>query len=232
MKDGIIVSSPRVCTLKAEGWALMMLLKWYSLGEASFFLLLFLWCRLFTTIHTCLFRDSSWHTGSVCTASRRWCYRIVMETKMQKWHNRKIHDDVLWRGWHFWRWKFDNPRDRTTDSKIKCRKNVRVPGKLFPFLPSCCNRTWNWFTEYDCWFIDELTSSSSAAAAASAPASVSLCIHIAPAKLWTATYRLADWRLSNWANRAVLGRTPGRLTGYLFQASTALELFRAWFLVG
>ena len=60
-----------------------------------FFFFFFLWCRLFTTTHTCLFRDSSWHTGGVCTASRRWCYRIVMETKMQKWHNRKIHGDVL-----------------------------------------------------------------------------------------------------------------------------------------
>ena len=27
----------------------------------------------------------------------------------------------------------------------------------------------------------------------------------------------------------MLGRTPGRLTGYLFQALTAFELFRAWF---
>ena len=42
--------------------------------------------------------------------------------------------------------------------------------------------------------------------------------------------RLEDWRLSNWANRAVFGRTPGRLSGYLFQALTAFEQFRAWLL--
>ena len=33
MKDGIIVSSPRVRTLIAEGWALMMLLTGHSLGK-------------------------------------------------------------------------------------------------------------------------------------------------------------------------------------------------------
>ena len=33
MKDGILVSSPRVCILKAERWALMMLLTRDSLGK-------------------------------------------------------------------------------------------------------------------------------------------------------------------------------------------------------
>lgn len=33
MKDGILVSSARVCILKAEGWTLMMLLTRDSLGK-------------------------------------------------------------------------------------------------------------------------------------------------------------------------------------------------------
>ena len=51
MKDGILVSSPRLCILKAEGWVLMMLLTWDSRGKdtkdvslllkASFYLPLF-----------------------------------------------------------------------------------------------------------------------------------------------------------------------------------------------
>ena len=153
---------------------------------------------------------------------------------MQKWHNRKIHGDVLWRGWHFWPWKFHNPRDRTTDSKIKCRKNVPVPGKLYSFQPSCCNRTLNWLTEYDCWFIDELTSSSSAAAAAVAvavaPASISLFYTYCVCQ--ALNRRPLAWQIDAYPIELAGRCWVDRLTGYLFQALTAFELFRAWLLSG
>jgi len=175
--------------------------------------------RPFTYMHNCLGHDSPWYTASVCTASRRWCYCFVMEIEMQKWYNREIHGDVLWYEWHFWRRKFEYTRDKTTDSKIKCRKNVRIEGKLLAFRTIVMyqnlgmtywlltGRLTDWLLTY--WRTDiiviiiiiiiitiiitvSVTSVSS---------------HILPRpRIKPATSRLADRRFSNWAYRAVLGR--------------------------
>ena len=151
---------------------------------------------LVTCTHTCFIRHSSWYTGSVCTASRRWCYRVVMETNMQKWHNWQIHGDVLWCGWYFWRRTFDNRRDKETDWKITCRKNVRVSGKLFSFRSLC-------FTEYERetgWPTVDLfnaygpTSSSSSSSSSSPSLSPFLGTHVFLAKVWN--HNIPAWQIS------------------------------------
>ena len=153
-----------------------------------------------------------------------------MGTNMQKWHNWEIHGDVLWCGWCFWRRAFDNPRDRETNWKITCRKNLRVSGRLFSFRSLCCNsnRTWNWFPENEgetVWLTVDLFNaygpSSSSSSSSSFTPSPLLCII-------TITLSLSLWTHNLFSLAKVWNRNIPAWQISAYQLSELGELLTIW----